>query len=179
MQTLILSEQLRDITVLFDKYRSLRYSQENRVQRRREIRQARNRLPAVQKTVPSVEEQETNQEASGSLHAGSQVGNMSAVEQESRALFDELNDLSRGVKDTEKMMHEIAALNQMFSAQVLSQAEQIEFVYASAVEASMNIDHGNKQLRKTIKMNTSTRKYVLAILLLASFGLLFFHWFYS
>ncbi len=59
------------------------------------------------------------------------------------------------------------------------QAEQIEALYAEAVEASSYITRGNVELRKTIEVNRSSQKYVIVLLLVAAGLLLFFDWFSS
>ena len=43
----------------------------------------------------------------------------------------------------------------------------------------MHISGGNVHLQKAIKHNAAARKYVLVLLLVASFALLFFDWFYA
>lgn len=48
-----------------------------------------------------------------------------------------------------------------------------------AVDASQNIGSANVQLHKTIKVNASSRKYLLVFLLVASLGLLFLDWWSS
>ena len=48
-----------------------------------------------------------------------------------------------------------------------------------AVQATADIASGNVHLTKAIRYNTSTRKIMLVILLLASASLLFWDWFYS
>ena len=48
-----------------------------------------------------------------------------------------------------------------------------------AVKASMNISRGNVHLQKAIQHNAAARKYVLVLLLVASFALLFFDWYYA
>lgn len=49
--------------------------------------------------------------------------------EENRALQAELQSLSEQVRDTEKSMHEIAALSQMFSMQVSMQSEKTLQLY--------------------------------------------------
>ncbi len=43
----------------------------------------------------------------------------------------------------------------------------------------MNLTRGNTQLRKALRHSQAARKYVLVLLLTASFSLLFLDWFYS
>lgn len=48
-----------------------------------------------------------------------------------------------------------------------------------AVKATTNISRGNVHLQSAIQHNAAARKYVLALLLLASSALLFFDWYYT
>ena len=56
------------------------------------------------------------------------------------------------------------------------QAEAIEAIYNSAVEASGFIARGNQDLKQTVKINRSTQWYILVLLLVATLGLLIFDW---
>lgn len=51
------------------------------------------------------------------------------LEQENRALVSELSSLNQSARSIEGTMRELAQLSQMFSAQVMHQAEQIEQLY--------------------------------------------------
>jgi len=50
---------------------------------------------------------------------------------------------------------------------------------AQAVKATQHISSANVQLGKAVQRNAAARKYVLVLLLLASFMLVFFDWFYA
>lgn len=76
-------------------------------------------------------------------------------------------------------MREIATLNQMFSAAITQQSEQIEKLYAEAVAATANISRANVQLGKAIRTNRSARKYLVIFFLVASLGMLFLDWWNS
>ena len=59
-----------------------------------------------------------------------------ALEEENRALVSELSSLNRSARGIESTMRELAQLSQMFSAQVMNQAEQIEQLYQEVGHAS-------------------------------------------
>lgn len=101
------------------------------------------------------------------------------LQSENYELQQDLSTLTEQMYRAEKSVREIASLNQAFSAAVFHQAEQIETLYNQAVEASQNIDQGNIQLEKTIRVNRSSRKCIFMLLLAFSFLLLFVDWFYS
>ena len=48
-----------------------------------------------------------------------------------------------------------------------------------AVAATLNVERGNVHLTKAIKINSSARWILVALLLAASFGLLFLDWYSS
>ena len=52
------------------------------------------------------------------------------LEEENTALVKELSSLNQSVRSIESTMRELAQLSQMFSAQVMHQAEQIEQLYS-------------------------------------------------
>ncbi|KAI7835652.1 hypothetical protein COHA_010444 [Chlorella ohadii] len=58
-------------------------------------------------------------------------------------------------------------------------SEQIEKLYADAVEATHNISRANVQLDKAIRTNRSARKYMIVFFLVASLALLFLDWWNS
>lgn len=101
------------------------------------------------------------------------------LQSENFELQQDLSNLTDQVQRAEQSVREIASLNQAFSAAVFHQAEQIETLYEQAVEASHNIEQGNVQLEKTIRVNKSSQKCMFVLLLSFSLFLLFLDWFYS
>jgi syntaxin 18 len=83
------------------------------------------------------------------------------------------------VQQAERTVREIATLNQMFSAAITQQGEQIEQLYNEAVQATGYIDRANVQLGKAVRTNKAARKYLLVFFLVASLGLLFLDWWNS
>jgi transposase len=65
-----------------------------------------------------------------------------------------------------------------FAESVVSRI-QVILTCLQAVKATQHISSANVHLRKAIQRNAAARKYVLVLLLLASFALLFFDWFYA
>lgn len=92
---------------------------------------------------------------------------------------DHLHSLGAATQGIERSVREIATLNQLFSAAVLAQAEQLEELYMNALDASHNIVAGNTALVKTIEVNRSSSRYILALFVVASLCLLFYDWFNS
>jgi hypothetical protein len=82
-------------------------------------------------------------------------------------------------QQVESTMRHITTLNQMISTAVMEQAEMIEQLYNNALDATHNITRGNKELKKTIELNRSSRNWVLVLSVVAALLLLFFDWFYS
>jgi hypothetical protein len=98
------------------------------------------------------------------------------LEAESAALIASLTSRRTQAAQVERSMREVATLNQMLSTAVHHQQQQIELLYDEAVAATRNLRQGNTELRKTVRVNRSTRSYVLALLLTASALLLLFDW---
>ncbi|KAL6761385.1 hypothetical protein V8C86DRAFT_883891 [Haematococcus lacustris] len=93
--------------------------------------------------------------------------------------LEQLSSKGRAVLQVERTVRELATLNTLFSTAVLHQAEAIEAIYTASVEASQHLKLGNSELRKTMAVNNSSQRYILALLLAATLGLLFFDWFNS
>ncbi|KAG2489074.1 hypothetical protein HYH03_012510 [Edaphochlamys debaryana] len=115
----------------------------------------------------------------GAAGAAAAAAAAQVTEQESKALLDRLNASRSAALSVETAVRDVAALNQMFSAAVLSQASTIEEIYMAAVDATHNLTAGNESLRKTVDVNRSTSRYIVVLLLVATLGLLFFDWFNS
>jgi syntaxin 18 len=99
---------------------------------------------------------------------------------EERSVFlEEFNALSRQVKKAELTLRDISSLSQMFTEQVLQQGRQIEQLYEDALRATLHIEKGNEQLRKTVDVKRSSRLYLLVFIAVATFGVLFLDWFYG
>lgn len=47
------------------------------------------------------------------------------------------------------------------------------------MQTSVNVTRGNLHLRQALRYNAAARRYVMVLLLVASFGLLFLDWYYS
>jgi len=176
---LIVSEELKDLTLLLDKYRS-----EHAVQLRTLVERRKRQQQKQEAKLKSLSEKDGDVISNSSrnetqLFQGDAVMNQQMIQEESQALFEELTHLSGRVNTTEKMMQEISTLNQMLSTQIMGQSEQIEQIYSDAVQASLNMTTGNKHLKKAVDYSRSTRKYILVMLIVASFVLLFFDRFYS
>ncbi|KAI0559412.1 Syn18 [Gracilaria domingensis] len=96
--------------------------------------------------------------------------------QENATLVSELVETRERVKEAERTVFEIANLNHVFATKVLEQAREIETIYNLAVEATLHVERGNRELRK-MKQQRPNLKYGLAMLaLLLTFALLFMEW---
>lgn len=84
--------------------------------------------------------------------AAANAADMEPYEQEfaneNIALVNELVETREQVREAEKTVVEIASLNQLLASKVLEQGREIENLYDLAIEATMFVDRGNKELRK-------------------------------
>ncbi|PRW20462.1 Syntaxin-81 [Chlorella sorokiniana] len=196
-QVLILSERLRAATALFDRLRSLRYQQlqQQEAARLRRLPQRQEGSAAPQPMTSGQLHQRLQQGAAAAAGAQQQqawqpggqgpggAGSSGPVQQqiqmENQALQLELLGMNEQVQHAERTVREIATLNQMFSGAIMAQSEQIEKLYADAVDATHNISRANVQLDKAIRTNRSARKYMIVFFLVASLALLFLDWWNS
>ncbi len=77
-----------------------------------------------------------------------------ALEAENQALVNELSSLNQSARGIESTMRELAQLSQMFSAQVMHQAEQIEQLYQQVGCSSLLVLYRNSD-----KLITHASKY--------------------
>lgn len=89
-------------------------------------------------------------------------------ESENVALVNELVDTREQVREAEKTVVEIASLNQLLASKVLEQGREIESLYELAMEATMFVDRGNKELRK-MKGKGPILKYCMSSLKLSCY----------
>ena len=75
----------------------------------------------------------------------------------------------------EKSVEQIAYLSSLLTHKIMEQAEQIELLYDAAVEASLDITLGNKQLRKAVSRSVHSRVVLWAVYIVASLCVLLLH----
>eukprot|EP00249_Psilotum_nudum_P012717 c23940_g1_i1 orf=317-1294(-) len=183
---LILSEHLHDVTTIFDNFRAVRFQEAiDRIIPRwgRKVQHAnvplakgleRPEVPSTSKSAMNtwedweVIQQETQPKA---------VSQQEMLDEETQALQVELTNLLDTVQETERNMIEMSALNHLFSTHVLQQAQQIEMLYLQALEATENVEKGNKELTKAIERTSSSRTFLILFLVVLPLALLFLHWY--
>ncbi|KAK1320354.1 Syntaxin-81 [Acorus calamus] len=169
---LILSERLHSVTTQFDRLRSIRFQDAvNRAIPRRKLRRVANSNSSdVSKSIHSdFREQELS---SKTLKVQEQL-----LDDDTRALQVELTNLLDTVQETETKMVEMSALNHLMSTHVLQQAQQIEVLYDQAVEATKNVESGNKELSQAIQRNSGSRTFLVLFLFVLTFSILFLDWY--
>lgn len=169
---LILSERLHSVTAQFDRLRSMRFQDAiNRAMPRRKI----HRTPdskSLEASKPEFTDLGEQVLPSGPVKVQDQL-----LDDETRALQVELTSLIDAVQETETKMVEMSALNHLMSTHVLQQAQQIEHLYEQAIEATKNVEQGNKELSQAIQRNSSSRTFLLLFLFVLSFSILFLDWY--
>ncbi|XP_010067483.2 syntaxin-81 isoform X1 [Eucalyptus grandis] len=169
---LILSEKLHSVTAQFDQLRAIRFQDAiNRVTPRRKPKQSTSSIP-VDNSNGNVEFKESNEVPGELLRVQQQH-----LDDETRALQVELTSLLDSVQQTETKMVEMSALNHLISTHVLQQAQQIEHLYDQAVEATHNVQLGNKELAQAIQRNSSSRTFLVLFLFVLTFSILFLDWY--
>ncbi|OVA17710.1 SNARE-complex protein Syntaxin-18 N-terminal [Macleaya cordata] len=170
---LILSERLHLVTAQFDQLRAIRFHEAvNRaIPRRKPKKVAITNSSSVSKSTDS-ELREPEDFPPEPLRVQQQL-----LDDETQALQVELTTLLDAVQETETKMVEMSALNHLMSTHVLQQAQQIELLYDQAVEATKNVDLGNKELSQAIQRNSSSRTFLLLFLFVLTFSVLFLDWY--
>ncbi|KAG9458277.1 hypothetical protein H6P81_002785 [Aristolochia fimbriata] len=169
---LILSERLHLVTSQFDQLRAICFQDAiNRAAPRRKLQRGvkSNSSKPLGSTQSGLEEQELPLEP---LRLQQQH-----LDDETRALQVELTSLLDGVQETETKMVEVSALNHLMSTHILQQAQQIEYLYEQAIEATHNVEKGNKELSQAIERNRGSRAFLLLFLFVLTFSILFLDWY--
>ncbi|KAL1568991.1 Syntaxin-81 [Salvia divinorum] len=177
---LILSEKLHSVTSQFDQLRAVRFRDAiNRVTPRRKLKQ-KGPIIAESSTSGNIESREvsnTGIRETDVAQAQPIRFQQQHLDDETHALQVELATMLDAVQDTETKMVEMSALNHLMSTHVLQQAQQIEFLYEQAVEATNNVVLGNKELSQAIQRNSSSRTFLLLFLFVLTFSVLFLDWY--
>lgn len=169
---LILSERLHTVTALFDRFRAVRFQEaiEKSVPRwRKGLRQT----VASKPSIDSWQDKEVDHQESTFVAESRQE----FLEEETHALQVELTNLLDTVQETERKMIEMSALNHLFSTHVLQQTQQIEMLYQQALEATNNVNKGNKEMKKAIERSSSNRTFLILFLVVLPLAVLFLHWY--
>ncbi|XP_028769485.1 syntaxin-81-like [Neltuma alba] len=170
---LILSERLHSVTAQFDQLRAVRFQDAiNRAIPRRKLNRMTKKDSAEASNSGSMELREPDESRNEPLRVQQQL-----LDDETRALQVELTSLLDAVQETETKMVEMSALNHLLSTHVLQQAQQIELLYDQAVEATKNVELGNKELSQAIQRNSSSRTFLLLFLFVLTFSVLFLDWY--
>ncbi|KAL6988026.1 Syntaxin-81 [Sarracenia purpurea var. burkii] len=178
---LISSERLHTVTYQFDQLRAIRFQEAiNRAIPRRKLKRVAtfdssnnsksNNLELKEHDNSEVREPDEVQYDSIRVH-------QQLLDDETRALQVELTNLLDAAQETETKMVEMSALNHLMSTHVLQQAQQIEVLYEQAVEATTNVELGNKELSQAIQRNSSSRTFLLLFLFVLTFSILFLDWY--
>ncbi|KAL8487087.1 hypothetical protein ACS0TY_023680 [Phlomoides rotata] len=177
---LILSEKLHLVTSQFDQLRGLRFQEAiNRATPRRKPKQSGPTAVAENFTSGNMDLRENNTEVrqTDGVEAEPIKFQQQQLDDETRALQVELGNMLDAVQETETKMVEMSALNHLMSTHVLQQAQQIEYLYDQAVEATNNVVLGNKELAQAIQRNSSSRTFLLLFLFVLTFSVLFLDWY--
>lgn len=170
---LILSERLHSVTAQFDQLRARRFQDaiNRRIPRKKMNRVSSSNATEIPKSINS-ELREPDEPQPEPLRVQQQL-----LDDETRALQVELSSLLDAVQETETQMVEMSALNHLMSTHILQQAQQIELLYEQAVEATSNVELGNKELSQAIQRNSSSRTFLLLFLFVLTFSIIFLDWY--
>ncbi|XP_010462009.1 PREDICTED: syntaxin-81-like [Camelina sativa] len=173
---LILSEKLHSVTAQFDQLRATRFQDIiNRATPRRKPKRIVKEANPINTTLANSESIEPDEIQAQPRRVQQQQQQL--LDDETQALQVELSNLLDGARQTETKMVEMSALNHLMATHVLQQAQQIEVLYDQAVEATKNVELGNKELSQAIQRNTSSRTFLLLFFFVLTFSVLFLDWY--
>lgn len=175
---LILSERLHSVTAQFDRLRSMRFQDAiNRAMPRKKIQKKPEIKPAEPSKSNLVLKSDVSKIGDQEVSTAPMRVQEQLLDDETRALQVELTSLLDAVQETETKMMEMSALNHLMSTHVLQQAQQIQYLYDQAVEATNNVERGNKELSQAIQRNSSSRTFLLLFFFVLTFSVLFLDWY--
>ncbi|KAJ2615724.1 hypothetical protein H4S08_001082 [Coemansia sp. RSA 1365] len=96
---------------------------------------------------------------------------------ENETMVEEFESALDRIRDTQRSVAEISALQSQLATELNSQMQQTERLYNEAVGAVDAVEKGNEHLISARKHQSSTRKWVLFIFIMLSLVLLFLDWF--
>lgn len=99
------------------------------------------------------------------------------LEKENSLMLEDLNNTLNQVKTAEKALIEISTLQTQLANHLAAQTIQTDKLYADAIATTETVERGNLQLISARERNKSSRKFMLAFLIGASFVLLFLDWY--
>ncbi|KAI8891279.1 hypothetical protein K501DRAFT_281357 [Backusella circina FSU 941] len=99
------------------------------------------------------------------------------LEKENSVMLEDLNNTLNQVKTAEKALIEISTLQTQLANHLAAQTIQTDKLYADAIATTETVERGNLQLISARERNKSSRKFMLAFLIGASFVLLFLDWY--
>ncbi|KAJ2162025.1 hypothetical protein GGF46_001017 [Coemansia sp. RSA 552] len=99
------------------------------------------------------------------------------LQEENRTMADHFEGMLDSIRDTQRSVAEISALQTQLANELNSQMQQTEQIYNEAVGAADNVDHGNQYLVSAGKNQASARKWTLFVFVTLSVVLLFLDWF--
>ncbi|KAK3144167.1 hypothetical protein QOZ80_4AG0309580 [Eleusine coracana subsp. coracana] len=175
---LILSERLHSVTAQFDRLRSMRFQDAiTRAMPRKKILKKPEIKPAESSKSNLVLKSDVSKLGDQEVSTAPMRVQEQLLDDETRALQVELTSLLDAVQETETKMMEMSALNHLMSTHVLQQAQQIQYLYDQAVEATNNVERGNKELSQAIQRNSSSRTFLLLFFFVLTFSVLFLDWY--
>ena len=98
-------------------------------------------------------------------------------EEENANILRAVEDVLQSVQLAESRLLDISALQTELVVQLARQTEVVDALYDEAMTSQNEVERGNVQLRQARERAQSSRKWILFFILMATFALLFLHWY--
>jgi syntaxin 18 len=99
------------------------------------------------------------------------------LQQENQSFAQSFDTELEQAKNIESQVEQIASLVRDFGSRLLQQEETINQILTDAETSTKNSAKAEKELEKALKNAAVTRKMTIVFLLVATFSLLFLHWY--
>jgi len=175
---LILSEKLHSVTAKFDQLRATRFQDIiNRAMPRRKPKRVAKEANPVNAALANPESREAKSREADEIQAQPRRLQQQLLDDETQALQVELSNLLDGARQIETKIVEMSALNHLMATHVLQQAQQIEVIFYQALEATNNVELGNRELSQAIQRNRGSRTFLMLFFFVLTFSVLFLDWY--
>ncbi|CEJ04091.1 hypothetical protein RMCBS344292_18060 [Rhizopus microsporus] len=172
--TWLLNQQLMEVSKVQKDQQEIRLTREIE---KSENQLARSTMMPVLNSQPLVEQVDAEQIEMDEFEKMLSKEQMQMLERENSTMLESLNNTLNQIKTAEKALLEISTLQTQLTNHLAAQTVQTDRLYADAVTTTETVERGNVQLLSAKERNRSSRKFILAFLLGASFVLLFLDWY--
>ncbi|WP_411023212.1 hypothetical protein, partial [Salmonella sp. s51228] len=99
------------------------------------------------------------------------------LEQDNIQLVREMTTQFKEIKDIQNKLHQIYKLQTFFSEEVMRQKEDIEIIADVTDDSVLNVEEGNKQIKKAIEKQFTSDSVLLFVIIILTLAVIYLDWF--